>query len=108
METVWQPVHIVSLHSYIYKGIALGVVAEWSKVLIPVPGYFMSSFHLYISFHLTLWVACMPLESPLEYNMYLFNLQIANHMLIKIFFLKKVRLVVIQSSFPPFHNKFIT
>ncbi len=27
----------------------------------------MLSFHLYISFHLTLWVACLPLESPLAY-----------------------------------------
>ncbi len=26
----------------------------------------------------------MPLESPLLYNMYLFNLRIANHILIKI------------------------
>ncbi len=26
----------------------------------------------------------MPLESPLAYNMYLFNLRIANHILIKI------------------------
>ncbi len=32
------------------------------------PGYFMSSFRLYISFHLTLWVACMPLETPLAYS----------------------------------------
>ncbi len=78
---------------------ALGMVAEWSKVLIPVPwllipwahncsgsypGYFMSSFHSYISFHLTLWVACVPLESLISYNMYLFNLRIANHKLIKI------------------------
>ncbi len=28
------------------------------------PGCFMSSFHFYISFHFTIWVACMPLESP--------------------------------------------
>ncbi len=33
-----------------------------------VLGYFMSSFHLYISFHVTLWVACVPLESPLAYK----------------------------------------
>ncbi len=33
----------------------------------------------------SLWVACMPLESPLAYyNMYLFNLRIANHILIDI------------------------
>ncbi len=42
------------------------------------------SCHLYItmitiSFNLTLWVACMPLESYSAYNMYLFNLQMANH-----------------------------
>ncbi len=39
----------------------------------------MSSFH----FILTPWVACVPLESPLAYNMYLFNLWIVNHILIK-------------------------
>ncbi len=44
--------------------------------------YSHTAFHLYISFHLTLWVACMPLESPSAYNMYLFNLRIANHILI--------------------------
>ncbi len=44
----------------------------------------MSSFHLYISFHFTLWVVCVLLESPLAYNMYLFNLRIAHHILIKI------------------------
>ncbi len=49
----------------------------------------MSSFHLYILFHLTLWVVCVPLESPLAYNMYLFNLRIANHILIKIHLKKK-------------------
>ncbi len=49
----------------------------------------MSSFHLYISFHLTLCVTCVPLESPLAYDMYLFNLRTANHILIKIFEEKK-------------------
>ncbi len=44
----------------------------------------LSYFHLYISFRLTLWVACVPLESSLAYNMYLSNLQIEIHMLIKI------------------------
>ncbi len=43
----------------------------------------MLSFHLYISFHFTLWGACVPLENPLAHNMDLFN-QIANHILIKI------------------------
>ncbi len=43
----------------------------------------MSPFHLYISFRLTLWVAWVPLESPLAYNIYLFNLRIANHILIE-------------------------
>ncbi len=86
---------------------ALDVVDEWSKVLIPVPwplfmvgstwawahncsgSYpwcFMSSFYLYISFRLTLWVASVPLESRLAYTMYLHKLRIANHILIKIFF----------------------
>ncbi len=45
----------------------------------------MSSFHLYISYHLTLWVACVPLESPLAYNMYLFSLRIAKYISINIF-----------------------
>ncbi len=45
---------------------------------------FMSSFHLYISFHLTLWMACVPFENTSTYNMYLFNLWIPNHTLIKI------------------------
>ncbi len=35
----------------------------------------------FISF--TLWVACMPLENPSAYNMYLLNLRITNHILIK-------------------------
>ncbi len=92
-------------HGYdhsIFTIFALGNVAVWSKVQIAVPwplivgstlplahissgsyhGYFMSSFNLYISFHLTLWVACVPLESPSAYNIYLFNLRIANHILI--------------------------
>ncbi len=34
-------------------------------------------------------MACVPLESPSAYNMYLFNLQIVNHVLIKI--LKKIK-----------------
>ncbi len=46
--------------------------------------YFLSCFYLYISFHLILWVACVPLESTLAYNIYLFNLRNANHILIKI------------------------
>ncbi len=38
------------------------------------------SCHLFIcTFHLTLWVACVPLESPSAYNMYLSNLRIVNH-----------------------------
>ncbi len=84
---------------------ALGVVAEWSKVLFlsfvcvihiilrhtpaqvrMYSGYYMSYFHLYISFDLTFWVAYMTLESSSAYKMYLFNLRIANHILIKIFY----------------------
>ncbi len=43
-----------------------------------------------ISFHFTLWVFLRAFRKPLPYNMYLFNLRIANHILIKIFlFLKK-------------------
>ncbi len=81
--------------TYINK-YALGVVAEWSKVLIAVcwplmvwstfkpwehtrSGSYPGSFHLYISFNLTLWVACIHLESPLTYNMYLFNPWSINH-----------------------------
>ncbi len=98
--------------------LVLGVVAEWSQVLAAVPwpvmvwftlalgtyrsglypGCFMSSFHLHISFHLTLWVACVPLESPSAYNMYLFNLQIANHILIKIFFFNIFKCITIKMS----------
>ncbi len=37
----------------------------------------MSSFYLYITFHLTFWVACVPLENHLAYIMYLFNLWIS-------------------------------
>ncbi len=33
---------------------------------------------------MTLWVFCVPLKSPLAYNMYLFNVRMANHILIKI------------------------
>ncbi len=44
----------------------------------------MLSFDFYILLHLTLWVACMHLESPLVYNMYVFNLWIANRILIKV------------------------
>ncbi len=52
------------------------------------------SCHLFIctfNFHLTLWVACLPLESPSACNMYLFNLWIANHLLIKI--LIKIKII---------------
>ncbi len=58
----------------------------------------MSSFHLYILFHLTLWVASVPLENPLEYNMYLFILKIANHILIKILIKTKLFCVTIIDS----------
>ncbi len=89
----------VSLDLY-YRGnlVRSGMVAEWPKVLIAVtygvihislgyisyissglyPGCFMSSFHLYIPFHWTLWGVCMPLENP--YNLIciysIFGLQI--------------------------------
>ncbi len=43
------------------------------------PGCFMSSFHLYISFHSRLWGGLRAFRNPLPYNMYLFNLWIANH-----------------------------
>ncbi len=45
---------------------------------------FMSSYNFYISFHFTLWVSLRAFIKPLPYNMYLFNLRIANHILIKI------------------------
>ncbi len=78
------------LHFDTITAVPPGVLLVIEYVSFPVlarnPGYFMSSFHLYISFHLTLWVACVPLESPSAYNiMYLFNLWIANHVLIKTF-----------------------
>ncbi len=84
---------------------ALGVVAEWSKVLSAVPWLFMvwstlalGTYHLrFVSwvFHIifsfvhfislyTLGDLCA-FRKPLPCNMYLFNLRIANHVLIKIF-----------------------
>ncbi len=39
----------------------------------------ISYYLLIYTFHLTLWVACIPLESPLAYNMYLFYHRIANY-----------------------------
>ncbi len=55
------------------------------------------SCHLFIcTFHVTLWVACVPLEDPLAYNMYLFNLRIANHILIKI--LIKILQSIVQTN----------
>ncbi len=83
---------------------ALGVVAEWSKVLTAVPqplwcdphqplahissgsypGCFMSSFHLYFFISLYTLGGLCAFRKPLPYNMYLFNLRIANHILIKI------------------------
>ncbi len=50
----------------------------------------MSSFHLYISCHLTLLVSCVPLEIPLAYNMYLFNLRIVNYINKDFFFVMKI------------------
>ncbi len=38
----------------------------------------------------------MPLESPLAYNMYLFNLRIANHILIKIYNRGLIGLILIR------------
>ncbi len=79
-----------------------GVVAEWSKVLTAVPLPFMGSptlalgtyylrfiswvFHVIFSFvHFislyTLGGLCA-FRKPLPYNMYVFNLRIANHILI--------------------------
>ncbi len=84
----------------------LGVVAEWSKVLIPVPCPIMVwstlalgtyqlkfiswVFHAIFSFiHFislyTLGGLCAFRKKRLPYNMYLFNLWIANHILIKIY-----------------------
>ncbi len=86
-------------------GTALGVVAEWSKVLSAVPrslmvwstlalahissgsypGCFMSSFHLLHFISLYTLDGIHAFSKPLPYNMYLFNLRIANHILIKIY-----------------------
>ncbi len=77
---------IIDQMKYIWpdKYFAVGVVAEWSKVLIAVhwplmvwatlalgtyqlrfvSWVFHVIFHLYISSHFTLWVACLPLVSP--------------------------------------------
>ncbi len=82
-----------------------GVVAEWSKVRTAVPWPFMVwstlslrtyqlrfiswVFHVIFSFvhFITLYTlgGLRAFRKPLPYNMYLFNLQIENHILIKIF-----------------------
>ncbi len=92
---------------------AFGVVAEWSKVLTAVPWPLMVwsilalgtyqlrfvsrvfrvifSFVLFISLY-TLG-GLRAFRKPLPYNMYLFNLRIANHILIKI---KNTQIVVLR------------
>ncbi len=77
---------------------ALGVVAEWSKVLTAVPWPFMVclghiSAQVHILFHVIFsfvhFISLYTLgglhafRKPLPYNIYLFNLRIANHILIK-------------------------
>ncbi len=95
-------------HCHIFN---LGVVAKWSKVLTAVtwahissglyPGCFMASFHSYISFHFTLWVARVPLESPYHiiciYS--IFGLQI---IYIKIFYFKFEGVRKISCDWSPF------
>ncbi len=57
----------------------------WSTLALGTKQLLGISYHLFIcTFHFIWhfgWV-CMPLESPSTYNMYLFNLWIANHILI--------------------------
>ncbi len=82
--------------------VILGVVAEWSKVLTPVPWPFMVwstlalgtfnlrfvswVFHIIFSFvhFISLYTlgGLRAFRKPLPYNMYLFNLLIENHILI--------------------------
>ncbi len=86
---------------------ALGVVAEWSKVLIAVPWplmvrstlalgtfqlWFISCvFHVNVIFSFVHFISLYTLgglhvfRKPLQYNRYLFNLRILNHILIKIY-----------------------
>ncbi len=86
------------------RNFALGVVGEWSKVLTTVPWPFMVwstlalgtyqlrfvswVFHVIFSFahFISLYTlgGLRVFRKPLPYNMYLFNLRIANHILIKI------------------------
>ncbi len=100
--TILLPSYLITLPQTVkwQKTNALGVVAKWCKLLKAVPwtlmvwstlalahispgsypGYFMSSFHLYVISFDTL--ACVSLKSPSAYNMYVFNLWIENHILI--------------------------
>ncbi len=86
--------------------VAFGVVAEWSKVLTAIPWLLMVwstlalgtyqlrfvswVFNVIFSFiHFILLYTLGGLRAfrkPLPYNMYLFNLRIVNHILIKVFF----------------------
>ncbi len=90
--------------SYFVTESDLGLVAEWSKVLIAVPWPLMLwftlalgtyqlrfvswVFHVIFSFvhFISLYTmgGLRAFRKPLPYNMYLFNLWIANHILIKI------------------------
>ncbi len=90
--------------AYNYSCNTLGVVAEWSKVLTAVPWPFMVwstlalgtyqlrfvswVFHVIFSFihFISLYTlgGLRAFWKPLPYNMYLFNLRIANHIVIKI------------------------
>ncbi len=100
----WCTCTVIQMTSEMVEKLALGVVAEWSKLLTAVPWLFMvwstlalgtyqlrfvsSVFHVIFSFvHFislyTLGDLCA-FRKPLPDNMYLFNLWIANHILIKI------------------------
>ncbi len=91
------------------------MVANWSKLLIAVPWPLMVwstlALRTYLTINplsfanLTLWVACVPLEIPLAYDMYLFNLWIANHTLIKIFLFVLYQDLCYQSKNRPSNRK---
>ncbi len=97
------------LMNVVVSPFVLGVVAEWSKVLSAVPwplmvwftlalGIYQLSFvswvfHVILSFVHFIWFDTLcglrAFRKPLPYNMYLSNLKIANHILIKKYLWKK-------------------
>ncbi len=98
-------VHVLyQTYHMLHEHYALGVVAEWSKVLTAAPWPLMvwstlalgtyqlrfTSWVFHVIFSFVHFISLYTLgvlrafRKPLPYNMYLFHLRIANHILIKI------------------------